>query len=212
MRLQGTTARPFAAEGVIRSGRLFFLEMSGDRIHSMYPDGSDRKTIVTGCHLPDGIVVDAEAGHIYWTNMGVPNLDDGSIERADLDGGHRRVIVPQGVTHSPKQIHLDKDNGKLYWCDREGMRVMRANLDGSQVETLVETGRGDKDQRDQTRWCVGITTDPKLQKIYWTQKGPQQRRPGSYPPRQHRNSQGREPDEPLRHRSAIRSATGTDRS
>src|SRR5579863_2584797 len=165
-------ARLFAAEGVVRSGRLFFLEMSGDRIHSMNPDGSDRKTIVTGCHVPDGIVVDAEAGHIYWTNMGVPELDDGSIERANLDGGNRRVIVPRGVTHTPKQIHLDADNGKLYWCDREGMRVMRANLDGSQVETLVETGRGDRDQRDQTRWCVGITIDPKLQKIYWTQKGP----------------------------------------
>ena len=169
--IERATARLFAAEGVVRSGRLFLLEMSGDRIHSMNPDGSDRKTIVTGCHLPDGIVVDAEAGHIYWTNMGVPNLDDGSIERADLDGGNRRVIVPQGVTHTPKQIHLDRDNGKLYWCDREGMRVMRANLDGSHVETLVETGRGDKDRRDQARWCVGITTDPKLQKIYWTQKG-----------------------------------------
>jgi|KBSMisStandDraft_5_1062788.scaffolds.fasta_scaffold08799_7 hypothetical protein len=165
------TAGPFPAEGIVRSGRLFLLEMSGDRIHSMRPDGSDRKTIVTGCHLPDGIVVDAEAGHIYWTNMGVPNLDDGSIERADLDGGDRRVIVPQGLTHTPKQIHLERDNGKLYWCDREGMRVMRANLDGSQVETLVETGRGDKDRHDQARWCVGITIDPKLQKIYWTQKG-----------------------------------------
>jgi hypothetical protein len=166
------TARLFAVEGVVRSGRLFLLEMSGDRIHSMNPDGSDRTTIVTGCHLPDGIVVHAEAGHIYWTNMGVPNLDDGSIERADFDGGNRKVVVPQGVTHTPKQIHLDRDYGKLYWCDREGMRVMRANLDGSQLETLVETGRGNKDQRDQTRWCVGITTDPKLQKIYWTQKGP----------------------------------------
>jgi hypothetical protein len=82
MRLQGATARPFAAEGVVRSGRLFLLEMSGDRIHSINPDGSDRKTIVTGCHLPGGIVVDAEAGHVYWTNTGVPNLDDGSIERA----------------------------------------------------------------------------------------------------------------------------------
>jgi hypothetical protein len=51
------------------------------------------------------------------------------------------------------------------------MRVMRANLDGSHVETLVETGRGDEDRRDQTRWCVGITTDPKRRKIYWTQKG-----------------------------------------
>lgn len=155
-----------------RGGRLFLLEMSGNRIHSMNPDGTDRKTIVTGCHLPDGIVVDAEAGHIYWTNMGVPNLDDGSIERADLDGGNRTTIVPQGITHTPKQIHLDRGHGKLYWCDREGMRVMRANLDGSHVETLVETGRGDDDQRDQVRWCVGVTTDPKLQQVYWTQKGP----------------------------------------
>jgi hypothetical protein len=138
----------------------------------MNPDGSDRKIIITNCHLPDGIAVDAEAGHIYWTNMGVPNLNDGSIERADLDGKNRKVIVPQGITHTPKQIHIEKAAGKLYWSDREGMRVMRADLDGSQVETLVETGRGDKDQHDATRWCVGITIDPKFKKIYWTQKGP----------------------------------------
>jgi len=156
----------------LRSGRLFLLELSGDRIHSMNPDGSGRKTIVTNCRLPDGIVVDAEAGHIYWTNMGIPSRDDGSIERADLDGGHRRIIVPQGGTHTPKQLHLEKASGKLYWSDREGMRVMRANLDGSQIETLVETGRGDEDRRDETRWCVGITVDPTLGQIYWTQKGP----------------------------------------
>jgi DNA-binding beta-propeller fold protein YncE len=137
----------------------------------MNPDGSEKKTIVGNGRLPDGIVVDVQAGHIYWTNMGVPNLNDGSIERVDLDGGNRKVIVPEGVTHTPKQLHLEKGDGKLYWCDREGMRVMRANLDGSQVETLVEAGRGDKDSRDQTRWCVGIAVDPKLRKIYWTQKG-----------------------------------------
>jgi hypothetical protein len=154
------------------AGRLFVLELSGDRIHSMGVDGSDRRIIVQNCHLPDGIVVDAGAGHIYWTNMGVPSLDDGSIERADVDGKNRRIIVPQGITHTPKQIHLDKQGGRLYWCDREGMRVMRANLDGSRVETLVETGRGDQDRLDQTRWCVGITIDPKFGKIYWTQKGP----------------------------------------
>src|SRR6202045_4449762 len=154
-------------------GRLFVLELSGDRIHSMSPDGSDRKVIVTNCHLPDGIAVDVEAGHIYWTNMGSsPSKNDGSIERADIDGKNRKVIVPPGGTFTPKQIQLDKKNGKLYWCDRGGERVMRSNLDGSQIETLVETGRSDADRRDQTRWCVGITIDPKLGKIYWTQKGP----------------------------------------
>ena len=153
-------------------GRLFVLELSGDRIQSMNPDGSDHKVVATNCHLPDGIVVDVEAGHIYWTNMGVPSLNDGSIERADLDGGNRRVIVPQGITHTPKQIHLEKRSGKLYWCDREGMRVMRANLNGTKVETLVQTGEGEDDRHDATKWCVGITVDPVRGHIYWTQKGP----------------------------------------
>jgi hypothetical protein len=150
--------------------RLFVLELNAGRIHTMNTDGSDRKSIVSDCHLPDGIVVDVEAGHIYWTNMGIPNLNDGSVERADLDGKNRKVIVAKGNTHTPKQIILH--GGKLYWCDREGMRVMRCDLDGSQLETLIETGRGEAESRDATRWCVGLTIDPKLGHIYWTQKGP----------------------------------------
>src|SRR5882757_10073246 len=125
------------------AGRLFVLELSHDWIQSMRPDGSDRRVIVAECHLPDGIAVDVAAGHIYWTNMGSsPASNDGSIERADIDGKNRKVIVPPGITYTPKQIQLDKANSKLYWCDREGMRVMRSNLDGSHIETLVETGRG----------------------------------------------------------------------
>jgi DNA-binding beta-propeller fold protein YncE len=122
--------------------------------------------------LPDGIAVDVEAGHIYWTNMGIPNLNDGSVERADLDGKNRKTIVAQGATHTPKQMILDQKGGKLYWCDREGMRVMRCNLDGAQLETLIEAGRGDADRQDQMRWPVGLTFDPKLGHIYWSQKGP----------------------------------------
>ncbi len=128
------------------TGCLFVLDVSSDSVLSMNPDGSNKKVVASQCRIPDGVVVDVEAGHVYWTNMGVPNLNDGSIERADLDGKNRRFIVPSGGTHTPKQLHLDKASGKLYWCDREGMRVMRANLDGSQIETLVEAGRGDADR------------------------------------------------------------------
>jgi DNA-binding beta-propeller fold protein YncE len=155
------------------TGRLFFLEASdGGRIFSANPDGSDRKVIVTGGRIPDGLVVDAGAGHIYWTNMGVPTRNDGSIERADLDGQNRKTIVPEGATFTPKQLHLEATTRKLYWCDREGMRVMRANLDGSNMETLVDTSKGDaRPGADQTKWCVGITVDPEGGKFYWTQKG-----------------------------------------
>ena len=120
------------------SGRLFFLDLGGGRVLSVNPDGSDLKTLVSeGRKLPDGIAVDVAAGYIYWTNMGNPNANDGSIDRADLDGGNLTEIVPPGGTFTPKQLQLDKQNGKLYWSDREGMRVMRSNVDGSDVETLV---------------------------------------------------------------------------
>ena len=49
------TSAPTRAKSTT-TGRLFVLELSGDCIHSMKPDGSDRRTIVTDCHLPDGIV------------------------------------------------------------------------------------------------------------------------------------------------------------
>jgi hypothetical protein len=163
--------RTKASLGTARSNRLFLLDLSGGRVLSMDPDGSNRSIIATDCPHPDGVAVDVTAGHVYWTNMGVPTLNDGSIERADLDGKNRRFIVAPGGTFTPKQLHLDKANGKLYWSDREGMRVMRANLDGSQIETLIQTGDGEADRRDQARWCVGISVDPERQQIYWTQKG-----------------------------------------
>src|SRR5260370_42429303 len=94
------------------AGRLFVLDVSGGRILSMRPDGSDRTVIVTGCRHPDGIVVDVDAGHIYWTQMGVPNVNDGSIERADIDGRNRTTIVPEGGTFTPKQIQLEQETGK----------------------------------------------------------------------------------------------------
>ena len=154
------------------SDRIFFLDVSGGRLVSVNTDGSDLDVVVDGLkRIPDGIDVDVERGHIYWTNMGNPAANDGSIERVDVDGENRKTIIPEGATFTPKQLKLDKLGGKMYWSDREGMRVMRANLDGSNIETLVETGSSDRDRRDQRNWCVGIAVDPQHGKIYWTQKG-----------------------------------------
>ncbi len=155
------------------TARLFFLSVSSGQVFSANPDGSDLKVLVSeGRRLPDGIVVDLAAGHLYWTNMGNPSANDGSIERANLDGSNVTHIVPPGGTFTPKQLQLDEKNRKLYWCDREGMRVMRANLDGSNIETLVDTSGGDsRPGKDLKKWCVGIALDVEAGKLYWTQKG-----------------------------------------
>jgi DNA-binding beta-propeller fold protein YncE len=155
------------------SGRVFFLDLGGGRVLSANSDGSDLKTIVVeGRKFPDGLAIDVAAGHIYWTNMGNPKANDGSIIRSDLDGRDMTTIVPPGGTFTPKQLQIEKTSGKLYWCDREGMRVMRANLDGSDLETLVDTSQGDpRPGSDATKWCVGIAVDVEGGKLYWTQKG-----------------------------------------
>jgi hypothetical protein len=152
---------------------LFYLNNLGGVLRAS-DDGMTPKTIVQGASAgsgPDGIAVDVAGGHVFWTNMGAPSSDDGTIMRADLDGKNVTTIVRSGGTFTPKQLKLDAQNGKLYWSDREGMRVMRANLDGSMIETLVTTGSGDTDRRDASHWCVGIAIDLKAGKLYWTQKG-----------------------------------------
>jgi DNA-binding beta-propeller fold protein YncE len=170
--LQATKSR--TASGVdAKVGRLFFLDVAGGRVLSANTDGSDLKTIVEeGRKLPDGLAIDSAASRMYWTNMGNLKANDGCILRSDLDGKNMTTIVAPGGTFTPKQLQIETRSGKLYWCDREGMRVMRANLDGSNMETLVDTSEGDtRPGPDARKWCVGIAVDAAGGKFYWTQKG-----------------------------------------
>jgi len=85
-------------------GRLFVLELSGGRIHSTEsgrfgPQGHRHRLSLSRWHRGRC----RSRPHLL-DQHGVPSLNDGSIERADIDGGNRKVIVPQGVTFSPKQV------------------------------------------------------------------------------------------------------------
>jgi sugar lactone lactonase YvrE len=168
-----TRARSEAAPLHSAPPTLYFLALRGGVIKAS-AHGSHRSVVVSNELAgagPDGIAIDAKAGHVYWTTMGKVAENDGSIMRANLDGTNIKTIVPVGGTFTPKQLKLDAANGKLYWSDREGMRVMRSNLDGTYIETLVVTGTGDADRKDAGRWCVGIAIDTHGGKLYWTQKG-----------------------------------------
>ncbi len=151
--------------------RLFFLGYRGE-VLTANPDGSNLRVLAKELPgSPDGIAVDPVAGHIYWSTMGVHDGDDGTIMRSDLDGGSITTIIPSGGTFTAKQLTIDVEGGKLYWSDREGMRVQRANLDGSRLETLVEIASGDDARKDAANWAVGVAVDRERGQIYWSQKG-----------------------------------------
>jgi hypothetical protein len=146
-------------------------------------DGSRVRTLITGLdERADGIVVDQARGHVYWTNMGAPDpgsgprsevayARNGSLERADLDGGNRVTIVPRGAFTTGKQLAADWEAGVLYWCDREGMQVLSCNLDGSDLRPLVVPAVGEKAAQTIANHCVGIAVDLDRRLLYWTQKG-----------------------------------------
>ena len=160
---------------------LLVLHIAKREMQVVSLDGSRVRTLVSDVdETPDGIVVDQVRGHIYWTNMGTPDegsgrgahstffTRNGSVERVNLDGSDRRTIVPRGAFTTGKQLTADFDAGLLYWCDREGMQVLRCRLDGSELETLVVAGTDAQDARNH---CVGIAVDPVNRLVYWTQKG-----------------------------------------
>ncbi|MHC8949444.1 YncE family protein [Sphingobacterium hungaricum] len=127
---------------------------------------------------PDGIGIDKQNKRIYFTHMGKLTSgeeamdNDGSIHSVNFEGEDMKTIIPAGSAYTPKQMVLDLDNNYLYWGDREGMKVMRSNLDGSGITALVQTGETDEDRKDERNHVVGIAFDNYGGYIYWTEKGP----------------------------------------
>ena len=162
---------------------LLVLNPGKGEMQAVSLDGTRIWTVIAGLNeLPDGIVVDQRRGHVYWTNMGAPDpgsgipgdaayTRNGSLERADLDGGNRVIIVPRSAFTTGKQLAADFDRGLLYWCDREGMRVFCCKLDGSGLRALVVSAVGAEAARDARNHPVGIAVDVGRRLLYWTQKG-----------------------------------------
>ncbi|KAH2329459.1 hypothetical protein KXW87_003026 [Aspergillus fumigatus] len=136
-------------------------------------DGKLQRVLVKDQALPDGLAIDSAAKRMFWTNMGVPGKDDGAVYSANLDGSDIKTLVAPGTTNIPKQLALDQSARKVYFSDREGLRVFRCNYDGSDLEIIVQTGDYHRpgDMQDATKWCVGIAVSPRFGKFYWTQKG-----------------------------------------
>ncbi len=163
---------------------LLVLNPGKGEMQAVSLDGTRIRTVIAGLReLPDGIVVDQRRGHVYWTNMGAPDpgsehtgdaafARNGSLERADLDGANRVTIVPRGAFTAGKQLTADFVEGVLYWCDREGMQVLRCDLDGSELRPLVISAAGGVEAaRDARNHPVGIAVDVDRRLLYWTQKG-----------------------------------------
>jgi hypothetical protein len=106
-----------------------------DKIQRANLDGSGVEDLITGLRDPAGIALDLAGGKIYWTNSGT-GPSTAAIKRTNiLDGSDDENIIT-GL-NDPTGIVLDVTAGKIYFTDPGSSTIHCANLDGSNIETLV---------------------------------------------------------------------------
>jgi len=129
----------------------------GPSIYSAPLDGSSTAQIVpSGLEKPWGIAVDALSRKVYWTDHGTKK-----VQRANYDGTAVEDLVTDGLSE-PRGIAVDPGAGKMYWADAlNGSRILKANLDGSIVEPIVQL----------TEFATpdGVALDLARGKVYWTE-------------------------------------------
>ena len=117
-------------------------------------DGSDIEEILTlATRIVRGLVLDVEARKIYWSNQ--THSFEERIERANLDGSNREILIDGSELWWG--IFIDQINNKMY-CLR-GRSILRANLDGSNVESVFSWPK--------TAILSGFDLDIPAGKMYW---------------------------------------------
>ena len=144
------TAESFTPEGIIYRANL---------------DGSNVEALVTEEHLPYSLALDVAGGQIYWTGIN-PVAGEGIIYRANLDGSNVEPLITRS-SEALVGLALDVAGDQIYWTasaiDSEGFTgeegiIYRANLDGSNVETLI----------DEQNVPLFLALDVAGGQIYWT--------------------------------------------
>ena len=165
----------------VTEGKMYWTDIFIDRIRRANLDGSGIELVINtrtigGQSLPNpataprDIALDltSDPPKIYWIDSGNMNVSNGRIGRANLDGSSPEALVTSGLVN-PQSIALDVAAGKMYWTDSgtggpnalEDDKIQRANLDGSNVETLLTF-------QNQLRVPRGIALDVTEGKMYWT--------------------------------------------
>ena len=134
----------------IAEGKIYWIQ--GCLVRANLDGSNIEELSFNGDSIIPGIALDLVRGKVYWTDIG-------AIERADLDGKNREIVVGSYLNNVDLyDLALDVDGGKIYWTDSKGS-ILRADLDGENGEEIL-TGLAYPRAR--------IALDVEGGKIYWT--------------------------------------------
>ena len=127
---------PWAIALDVASGKMYWTDIGVPNIQRADLDGSNVEQLAVGTAstIPYSLALDVVRGKMYWMSSGSMGLDS-KIQCANLDGSEIEVLVdPSGFGYG---IAVDPLSQHIYWTSLVFGGVIRANLDGTGVETLI---------------------------------------------------------------------------
>lgn len=123
-----------------QNGKMYWADSGSNKLFRANLNGSQVEEIVNQKLIePWGIGLDPQNGRIYFADAG-----SGRIQRCNLNGTALETLVNTGpadfssyYNRAPMGLELDINEGKIYWTEYYGKSLKRANLDGSDIQTLV---------------------------------------------------------------------------
>jgi DNA-binding beta-propeller fold protein YncE len=99
-------------------------------------DGSALGTFNSPGRYPDDLAVDPLHQLLYWTTQ------TGEVVRSQYDGSNQTILMQLGTSLYTGACGLDLDlaAGKMYLASTNQYAVVRANLDGTGMETVLSLG------------------------------------------------------------------------
>jgi len=131
--------------------------------HRVLNDGIGVATFALGAATqPEGLAFHEGQDKVYWVESA---WNGARILRANPDWTGTEVLLAGGSAF--RGLALDEAGGRMYWTSSnlsEGAKIRRANLDGSNLQVLVELGTSGSNPR-------GIALDVAAGKMYWADLG-----------------------------------------
>lgn len=139
------------------SRKIFFTNVFDNTLYSMNLDGTNKQLLIDEPSLSTlrGITIDRINEKVVYTIR----QDDPEIKRMNLDGSSLEVIVPSGSgLVTIWGIDIFEPSGKMFWADTGKGTIDRANVDGSNVETIISG----------LTFPTDVAVDEIDEKLYWS--------------------------------------------
>jgi DNA-binding beta-propeller fold protein YncE len=116
-----------------KNSKLYFFDVQHNSLYKSNLDGTNASVILDG-YYGYAIAVDEANGKIYFDAQ----TDDESVSalyRANLDGSSPTLV--DNTQSRIFGIAIDSKNSKVYWTGRDTYEIYKANLNGTNKETLA---------------------------------------------------------------------------